>query len=55
VLVAAIVVAGTLALVLWQGPENHVTDEQLRAVCAQCAGLDLSGLAPLCRAAGYQQ
>jgi uncharacterized SAM-binding protein YcdF (DUF218 family) len=27
----------------------------VRSVCAQYAALDLSGLAPLCKAAGYQQ
>jgi hypothetical protein len=59
---AAILVGAAAGLrvgLLWAGADRGapavIDPAAVRSVCAQYAGLDLSGLAPLCVAAGYQQ
>jgi hypothetical protein len=45
------------ALYWWHTPPAPpvIDPADVRAVCAEYAGLDLARLAPLCVAAGYQQ
>jgi len=50
---------GLLVGLLWAGADRGapagIDPAAVRSVCDQYADLDLSGLAPLCVAAGYQQ
>ena len=54
-LVVALAVVGAVHLLDRADPAPSIDPAAVRRVCAQYADLDLSGLAPLCKAAGYQQ
>ena len=51
---AAAVLAVVIVVTADQGG-HHVSDRQVRRLCATYAGLDLDALAPLCERVGYQQ
>ena len=44
-----------LAWALIAQPAPSIDPARIRTACAQYAGLDLSGLATICRDAGYQE
>jgi hypothetical protein len=54
VLVGVLVLVALLVLLVRRPVATGIDPARVRAVCDQYAGLDLSGLAPLCVDAGYQ-
>jgi hypothetical protein len=55
VLVGCLVLGAALVLARCGSQSAGIDPARVRAVCAQYASLDLSGMAALCKDAGYQQ